>query len=197
MQRRYAVHRIRADHTQVGHAHHAVEAFFDDRELLLFRHITRPFGTHLLQETVVDLVNDLHVTWQQALDQRLTPRFQCFWQQSVVGVSKSVRTDRPRRFPRHQLLIDQNAHQLRNRDGWVRIVKLNGFVFRQIRQRVPCRLVATQNIAHRRCTVEILLHQTQGFAFFVVVIRIQDFGDVACIDQRVLRFKVVTVIEAF
>ena len=50
----------------------------------------------------------------------------------MVRVGERVCTDFPCFIPRETLLINQDAHQLRNCNRWVRIVKLNRLLLRKI-----------------------------------------------------------------
>ena len=70
--------------------------------------------------TRIDRVDDFEMPREKALEQRHRPALQCFRQQSVVGVGKCLDSDSPGLVPRHVVQIDQDAHQLGDRDARMR-----------------------------------------------------------------------------
>ncbi len=65
------------------------------------------------------------MTRQHPLKQIDRPGFQRFRQQGMVGVGENFGTDAPGFFPIQTFLINQFAHQLRNRDRRMRVVQLD------------------------------------------------------------------------
>ena len=77
----------------------------------------------------IDEIDDLHVARQQALHQRHRPALQRLGQQRVVGVGEGGLRDRPGLVPFEAVEVDQNAHQLGDRDRRMGVVELDGRVF--------------------------------------------------------------------
>ena len=60
------------------------------------------------------------------------PGFQRFAHQRVVGVGEDLTGHLKRRFPAELVLINQQSHQLRNRQHRVGVVEVNGNFIRQV-----------------------------------------------------------------
>ena len=60
------------------------------------------------------------------LQQRNGPLFESFGEDSVVGEEEHVGDDLPGFVPRNLLLVNENAHELRNGESRVGIVELDG-----------------------------------------------------------------------
>ncbi|MNV13208.1 hypothetical protein D3C71_1038390 [compost metagenome] len=192
VQRRHTVHRKAADHTHIRHAdlfivHH--------RQFRPHRFVARPGFAHQHFELVVDLINDLHMARQKRFHQLLVPALQRFWHQGVVGVSEGLASDRPGRIPAQLVLIEQYAQQFRDRDRWVSVVQLDNFVIRQLRQLTARQMMATQDIRHRTGALEILLHQAQFFTRQMVVVRVQNFGQLLGVDTLLFGTQEIAVVK--
>jgi hypothetical protein len=74
---------------------------------------------------VVDLVNDLHVSWKEVGNKINRPFLECLWQDCVVGIGEGMINDLPCAFERKLLLVNQNTEQFDSGNGWMSIVKLN------------------------------------------------------------------------
>ena len=79
----------------------------------------------LVQETTVDLVDDLEVPRQQAPKSSTVHFSERLGQQRVVGVGERCARDLPRLVPVEPVDVDQQAHQLRHRHRRVGVVELH------------------------------------------------------------------------
>ena len=60
---------MRADDGEIGHAYLLIISFFDKGHTLDFLVITRILLLYSLKEVVIDQVDDLHVSWEQLLNE--------------------------------------------------------------------------------------------------------------------------------
>ena len=192
VQRRHAVHRKAAHYAHVRHAYLLI---VNHRQLRPDRLVARPGFIHELFKLVVNLVDDLHVARQQRFHQLLIPALQRFWHQRVVGVGKGTAGNGPGVVPAQLMLVDQHAQQFRDGNGRVRVVELNHFEVRQLRQLAARQVMATQNVRHGAGALEVLLHQAQLFTGQVVVVRIEDFGQLLGVDALLLGPQEIAVVE--
>ncbi len=192
VQRRHTVHRKAAHHAHICHAHLFV---MHHGQLRPDRFVARPGFIHQRFKLVIDLVDDLHMARQQRFHQLLVPALQRFWHQGVVGVSKGAAGDRPGVIPAQLVLVDQHTQQFRDRNGWVRIVKLNHFKVRQLCQLAARQVVTTQNIRHGAGALEVLLHQTQFLARQMVVVRVEHFGQLLGVDALLFGTQEIAVVK--
>ena len=135
-------------------------------------------GVAHLHEMHVDLVDDLEVARQNALEERHTPPLERLRQQRVVRVAEGPRDDLPGLLPRQILLVDQHAHQLGDGHGGVRVVELDRDLVGKVVPRIAGLLaVAPDDVAQRAGDEEILLHEAQLLAVLGLVVRVEDLGD--------------------
>ena len=174
----YAVDLAAGYDAEVGHADLLVRAFLDKRNLAQEIAVAREVEFHLLEESVVDLENDLGVTRQYALHQIDRPFLEGFGEQGVVGVAEGIDGDVPRLFPRDSLFVVQDAHELDHRQRWVGVVELDGILFGKPVEGGMGFPVAADNVAHGAGGEEIFLDQAQLLAGIGVVGWIQHLGDV-------------------
>lgn len=66
------------------------KAFLDDGQAGDAIPIVAQLGLELLQESPVDVKDDLHVPWQQFFQETDRPFLQCLWQNGVVGKRKHL-----------------------------------------------------------------------------------------------------------
>ena len=171
-------------------------AFFDDGQLAFFIRVARPLRLNfVLKETAVDFKYDLEMTWKHTLEQRHTPLFQRLGKEGVVGVVKQLACDRPCRVPIETMHIDGKTHKFRNRNRRVRIVELNYVVGIKLTPVIMLTKVAADDILQRTTDEEVLLHETQLFTIFCVVVRIKHLGDRLSHCFFANRFDVAAVIE--
>lgn len=104
----------------------------------------------------------------------------------MVGVGTRAYRDVPSLFPGQALLVHEYAHKLGYGERRMRVIELNGDLLRQARQVVTnCfattelgRLETTNDVLKRGRTQEVLLFETQIFAFRDVVVRIENARDI-------------------
>lgn len=72
------------------------------------------------------VINDLQVPGEQMLKQWNGPLLKSFRKDGVVCEEERVGDDFPSFVPWYLLLINENTHQLRNSEGRVSIVELDG-----------------------------------------------------------------------
>ena len=125
VQRRHAVGLVRADEGQMSHPHALVLAFLDQRDRGQHLRIGEALGDGVVEMQLVDHVDDLHVPRQQAVEQRHRPALQRLRQQRVIGVAQRRLGDAPGVRPGKIVLIDQDAHQLGDRDRRMGVVELD------------------------------------------------------------------------
>lgn len=134
--------------------------------------VTGPSLLHSLEELVVDIVDDLHVSRQEVLDERDGPLLQSFGQDGVVGVAEGSADDVPGIIEGNVLLIDQDALQLDNSKRRVSVVELDGHVvgyeegfsfvaslsalLTELAPRHPDLLPSSNDVAERSSSPEVL-----------------------------------------
>src|ERR1700741_2411544 len=110
---------------------------------------------------LVDLVDDLQMARQYALEQRDGPAFEGFRKQGVVGIGAGRDGDIPGLVPGNVMQVDEDTHQFGNGDAGMRIVELNGGL---VGKRVDGALgaaVSLPEVLQRSGDEEILLPQAQ------------------------------------
>mmetsp|Transcript_1100 Transcript_1100/g.3068 ORF Transcript_1100/g.3068 Transcript_1100/m.3068 type:complete len:926 (+) Transcript_1100:706-3483(+) len=171
----HAVHGVGRHHRQVRHAHHLLAgALLDDRHAGDALPVVTVLGAQRLQEAPVDVVDDLHVAGQQLLHQAHGPLLQRLGQHGVVGERKHLGHQVPGLGPAQAVLVHEQAHELRHRDGGVRVVQLERDL---LRQQLPVGAVqlgeAAQAVLHGGGHEEVLLLQAQLLALVRAVVGVQ------------------------
>jgi len=77
---------------------------------------------------MVGVVDDLQVSGQQGLQQGGGPALQGLGQHRVVRVGACAHRDGPCLLPWDALDVDQDPHQLRDRQGWVGVIQLDRYL---------------------------------------------------------------------
>ena len=95
-------------------------------------------GSNFIEQATVDLVDDLQVARQHQLEPRHRPFLERFGQQRVVGVGQSLLRDVPGLVPTEVRFVEQNPHQLGDRQGRMSIVELDGHFLREVRSNRSC-----------------------------------------------------------
>ena len=132
MQLRYTVNFVAHHNRQPGHTHTTTVGFINDRRPSQQIGIVRILFLQGFQEIVVDFKDDLQVTRQNFTQHIDWPGFQRLAHQRVVGVRENLATDPKRVVPTKLVLINQQAHQLRNRQHRMGIVEMNRDFIRQV-----------------------------------------------------------------
>ena len=131
----------------------------------------------LLQVQPVDQVDDLQVPRQQALEQRHRPGLERFRQQRVVRVVERLGGDAPGSAQGRLVLVDEEAHEFRDREGRMGVVELDRGMVRQRQQAAMLAQMAAHQILQRRRGEEIFLPQAQLLALRGAVARIEHLRD--------------------
>ena len=117
---------------KIRHADFLFVAFLDDGHVSELIHVSGIVHGNLLHEMMVDFKNDLQVSGKQFFIKAYGPFFQGFRHEGVIGVGKGLYRDVPGFIPGKMLLVYQKPHELRNGDGRVGVVKLNGDLLRNL-----------------------------------------------------------------
>ena len=150
VKRRDAVHAARTDEGQFPHAYFAVGDHPDG--------IGTPQRTAMMR---VDAFDELHVPGQDSAHHFDRPAFQRLRQQGVVGVVETGAGDLVGVAEALPVVVDQQPDQLREGDGRVGVVELNGHCPGQSRDIVMMREKPAQEVGDRGGGEEILLLQPQ------------------------------------
>ena len=184
-----------ADDRDMRHAHAAIAVVVDDGQAPAAAVIAGVPCLDRLQKITIDQVDDLQVPRQQPLEHGHGPGLERLRQQSVVGVRKHGGGDLPAFRPRQAVLIQQQAHQLRNRHGRMRVVQLDRYGVGQRRERTSLSQVRRQDVLQAGADEEILLFEPQLLALGRGIVRIQHAGHVLCFHLLLHGGRVVAGIE--
>ncbi len=115
---------------------------------------------------------------EDAGEERHAPLFERLGEKRVVGVAEGLRDDFPSGVPVEIVLVQEDAEELGDGDGGVRVVELH----RDLRVEIGPRIagvaeVAADDVAQRAGDEEILLHETQLLAIFGLVVRVKNLRD--------------------
>ena len=186
MQRRHAVDLVRHHKSQFAHPHFVV---LDDADVMRWR--------KRAPMPAVDAFNDLHMARQHCAKSKGCPAFQCFGQQGVVGIAKTIARSFQRIFKAQAVFIGQKADQFRPGNRGVRVIHLDGRVFRQIQQVGMIGFETAHDVLQGGRGQEKLLFQPQFFTLIGGVIGIKNAGQGA---RQIFRFCggcVVAPVEPF
>ena len=84
---------------------------------------------HVFAKTTVNLANDLGNAREQAIEDLHFPLLESFGQHGVIGVGEGMGNDLPRLVPTHTVLIEEDAHELRDGQHRMGVVELDRVVF--------------------------------------------------------------------
>ncbi len=191
----HAVDLVAADDGQVGHAHPRLAFVVDDGEAAQQVGIAGMVVHHVLEETPVDLIDDLQVARQDLLQQVHRPGLKGLGHQGVVGIGEGAVGNGPGLLPTQLFLIQQDAHQFGDGDGGMGVIELDGHFIRQL---VEIRVIfseAVEDVAQRGADEEILLLEAQLLAHAGGVVGIEYLGDVLRLGFRLHRLDVVALVE--
>ena len=114
-----------------------------------------------VEQPAVDLEDDLQVARQQRLEPRERPFFERLGQQRMVRVRERPLGEVPGLIPSEMRLVEQDPHELGDRHGRVRIVKLHGNL---LGKRAPVGVGASESsnqVGQRAGDEKVLLHEAQ------------------------------------
>ncbi len=168
-----AVDAVAAGDAEVGHPHlaHVEDGHFAD---LALRDLLVP---QLLAEAAVDLLDDLVDAGQQRLHQGDIPLLQRLAHNSVVGVGEGLGDDVPAQFPAVAAVVQQHPHQLRDGQGGVGVVDVDGVLLGKVVHGAVGGHVAAEDIPHCGGGQEVLLPQPEQLALGMVVVGVQHLAD--------------------
>ena len=195
MNLRHAVDVMAADDRQVRHPDPPPAAFVHDRHPLHAFDVARIEVAHLLEEPVVDLVDDLQVAREDPLEEAHRPGLQRLRHQGVVRVCEGPPGDVPRPVPLEVVDVEQQAHQLGNGDGRMRVVQLNRHVIGECIEGVVRVEEPLDDVLERGGDEEILLLQAQLASDLGRVVRVQDLRQVLGLGLLLDRLEVVAFVE--
>ena len=161
MQLRNAVNLVAHHHCEPCHSHPAAIGFIDNRRPSQQTGIVRILFLQRLQEVVVNLKDDLQMARQNFAQHIDRPGLQRFAHQGVVGIREDLAADLKRIIPTEFMLIDQQTHQLRNRQYRMGVVEVNGDLICQVVVGFVQLIMTVQDVLHRGGDQKILLAQTQ------------------------------------
>ncbi len=156
------------------HADSFWRAFFDEAHSCGTCGVVREPRAHDVQETAVDLVDDVQLPRQEHLEPRQGPLLERFGQQRVIRIAERARRQVPGLVPFQPRFVQQNAHQLGHRERGVRVVQLNRDL---LWKRGPCvagRPKAADRVSQRAGDQEVLLEEAQSLSFRRRVVRVED-----------------------
>lgn len=177
---------MRPHNGQMRHVHSFLSVFLHQRHPPQPIQIPRPLLLHLLQVQQVYVVDDLQVPGQDRLQHGNRPPLQGLRKNGVVGVRARLHRYFPRFLPRETLDVHQEAHQLGDGHGRVRVVQLDGHL---LREQVEVRADAVSGAEFRRFEAaddvlegcgahEVFLLQAELLALEEVVVGVEHSGDV-------------------
>ena len=135
---------------------------------------------------MVDVVDDLHVSGQDAVEHRGRPALERLGKHRVVGVGAGPDGDVPRGLPGQAFHVHEDPHELGDGQGRVRVVQLDGDLVGEGGEvgadGVPApelgRLEAPDDVLEGGSAHEVLLLQAELLAFEEVIVGVQHAGDV-------------------
>src|SRR5882724_5574674 len=115
-----------------------------------------------IEQSAVDLEDDLEVARQQRLEPRERPPFERLGQQRMVRVRQRLLGEVPGLIPAEARLVEQDPQQLGNGHRRVRVIELDGDPFGK---RAPVSIGAAKSpdqVAQRARDEKVLLHEPQS-----------------------------------
>ena len=191
----HAVDLVADDNRQPGHAHAAAVRLINDGRAAQQAGIVWILLLQRLEEVVVNLKDNLQMARQDFAEHVHRPRLQRFAHQRVVGVREHLAGHLKGVVPAELMLVDQQAHQLRNGEHRVGVIKVDRGFLRQVGVGFVQLMVAAEDVLNGRRNEEILLTQAQLAAGVGRVIRVQHAGHVLGVVFIFHRRKVVTLVE--
>ena len=152
-------------------------------------------GTHVLQEGAIEGVDDFQVAGQQPPEQRHRPRLQGLGQQGVAGVGEGATGDGPCLLPAHPVLVDEQPHQLGDRQHGVGVVELDDDLVRESLPVAVAEPEPADDVPQRAADQEILLLEPQLPAGLGAVAGVQHLGQVLRAHLRLDGLRVVAGVE--
>ena len=134
---------------------------------------------------------------QKTLEERYRPGFQGFRQQRVVGVAADSTRHLPGTAPTDVVLIDEQAHELDDRERRMRIVQLDGNGTIELADAASVGQMLRDHVLERCAHAEILLPEPQLLALRRRIVRIQHAREILRIHLFGDRGRIVARVEIF
>lgn len=152
---------MRANDCQICHAYTLFITFLNEGHAHDPVIITRESLTEFFEIDVVDQIDQVHVSREQALNKRDSPSLKSLGKNGVIGVSEGVIDDFPSLLVGLLLFIDQNAQQLNRSDTRVRVIELDLILSSKLAPVITVvLLVSADNVTKGSSYKEILLFKT-------------------------------------
>ena len=132
---------------------------------------------------------------QNLLKHRDCPLLKCLRHEGVVCVAHAVCCDFPGLIPVQILLVNEDSHKLRDCNGGVGVIELDGCKVGQLSEVVALELESSDYVGKRACDEEVLLLEPQDLSHVLGVVGIQNLADVLCGDLLAYGLCVVSAVE--
>ena len=183
------------DGGQVRHPNRALGVVTDDGHSAHPQLIARVGLAHLVEEVLVNAIDDFHMPRQQPLHEADRPDLQCLGQQGVAGVGEALAGDAPGVLPLQAVVIDEQAHQLGDRDDRVRVVELEDDPLGQVAYVEVGGLGVLDEVVQAARDEEVLLLKSQLLALRSGVLGVEHLGDVLGEGLAAHRLRIVAGVE--
>ncbi len=150
---------------------------------------------HVVEEVVVDPVDDLEVPRQQPPEHLDRPHLERLGQQRVTRVGEALLRHGPGIGPVEALLVDEDPHELRDRDDGVGVVELEDDPVGELVQVEVLRQHLVDEVVQRAGHEEVLLLEPQLLALWRRVLRVEDHRDLLGEGLVADRLDVVAGVE--
>src|SRR5262249_16983309 len=107
-----------------------------------------------------DFKNDVEMARQNALHQIDRPLFEGFGHQRVIRVSADRLGQGPGLVPVEFIVVDENSHDLNDRESGMRIVELDGYLVRKVVEVGMMFEVTAEDVVNGARDEKILLKQS-------------------------------------
>ena len=108
--------------SQVGHPYISFTFFINKRNTPENIIIIGVQISYFSEEPAIDLINNFKMPWQKRSKQTDGPFFECFRQQGMICIGKSLLGNSPGIIPIHLLFIYQYPHEFCHTDGGMGII---------------------------------------------------------------------------
>src|SRR5262249_2608529 len=178
MNLRHAVGAVTPNHGEMSHAHLSRWLLLDETHAPDTIAVSWIAALDVVEETAIDLIDDLQMPRDQHLEQLNRPLLERLWEQSVVRVREGAYGEVPGLLPAALPLIEQDAHQFGDSERRVSVIELDGNVVRQGRPVVALAGAETvDDILQGATDHEVLLEEAQSPAGLGGIVGIEDTGE--------------------
>merc|ERR1712127_1133390 len=173
---------VRADNRKISHS-----------DLLV---VTWVSLLQFLNVEVIDVVDQLQMSWQQSSNELDGPLLESLRQDRMVGVGEGMVANVPCLLEAQLLLINQDSKQLNGSNSWMRIIQLDLVLLGEEGESiiVPL-LVSPEHVVDGCGAEEVLLLETELLAGVGRVIGVQHTRNILCLLPLSNGAVIVTGIE--